>query len=954
MNRSAMRVALNAFNVRAEETAPLLFMLAHSFFLGMATVYFETAASALFLSKSNVASIPYVYIGAALAVAAIGVLYSAIERRVSFTALLVGSLAALVALVVTLRVALSLSSGRWPVFLLLGSVEVLSVLAGLAFWGLAGRLFHVRQGKRLFALMSSGEVAAGVLGGLSVPFWVRSVGTPNLLAAAAAFLLLALATQVAVLRRHRATLAGTGDAAHVEAPSKRASEPDPRRRRFIRLVLVLAALSTCGYYLVDFLFYTHVELRYADEAALASFFGVFGAAVGLVNLSVGTLLSGRLIGRFGLLLGLGALPVAIAVGMVPLTANAGVLGNLTALFMLAAGTKLLDQVFRVCLHGPSARILYQPLPAKDRLRSQALVEAIVEPTAAAVAGAALLGLTSVAKLGDFHLGLLTLAVVLAWVVVAVMVRRQYTVVLSGALSRQEGAGELTFDDSSSLEVLKKTLGSPRAGDVICALGMLEELEHPSLPSVLAGLLSHPLEAVRYDALSRLQRAEGAKSREAIRAVLRNDASFEVRGAALLALCSAGGDVHDEVAVYLEDARPELRRAALVGLLRHGGIEGVLEAGEAILSLAHSGLESERALAAEILGAVGVRSFHRPLLALLRDPDKAVRRAALAAAGKLKNRKLWDAVVENLPDPMLRGRAVDALVAGGDGAVPALEAAFDRGARSPPLQRTIARTWGRQRCDEAVQALVRRFDYPDQEVRCQVLESLVSCGYQAPADGRAHVLERIRAEVADAAWSRAAGRAVGASSAWLATALEAEVARNLECVLRLLSFVCPREPMLRAARQLTKGSREAQAQAVELLDNLVPAEVKREVLALFEDAAPPAAPGAAAEAPEVQAEANLHATVKAALDRSDEWSCAWTKACALHAAGSARLRPLTDESFRLLSAASPLVRETALWAVAQLDLGRAVERAGALSKDPDRRVAALARGLVPQERRHADD
>jgi hypothetical protein len=59
--------------------------------------------------------------------------------------------------------------------------EVLWVLAGLAFGALLGRLFTIRQGKRLFGLVGSGEVLAGILGGLLVPLAVSLVGTANLL-----------------------------------------------------------------------------------------------------------------------------------------------------------------------------------------------------------------------------------------------------------------------------------------------------------------------------------------------------------------------------------------------------------------------------------------------------------------------------------------------------------------------------------------------------------------------------------------------------------------------------------------------------------------------------------------------------------------------------------------------------------------------------------------------------
>ena len=59
--------------------------------------------------------------------------------------------------------------------------EVEWVLLNLEFWGLAGNLMNVRQGKRLFGLIGAGELIAGSILGLMSPGLVAVIGTPNLL-----------------------------------------------------------------------------------------------------------------------------------------------------------------------------------------------------------------------------------------------------------------------------------------------------------------------------------------------------------------------------------------------------------------------------------------------------------------------------------------------------------------------------------------------------------------------------------------------------------------------------------------------------------------------------------------------------------------------------------------------------------------------------------------------------
>ena len=58
--------------------------------------------------------------------------------------------------------------GYWVAMILPVWYEVEWVLLNLEFWGLAGNLMHVRQGKRLFGLIGAGELIAGAIVGADV------------------------------------------------------------------------------------------------------------------------------------------------------------------------------------------------------------------------------------------------------------------------------------------------------------------------------------------------------------------------------------------------------------------------------------------------------------------------------------------------------------------------------------------------------------------------------------------------------------------------------------------------------------------------------------------------------------------------------------------------------------------------------------------------------------------
>ena len=97
---------------------------------------------------------------------------------------------------------------------------------------------------------------------------------------------------------------------------------------------------------------------------------------------------------------------------------------------------------------------------------------------------------------------------------------------------------------------------------------------------------------------------------------------------------------------------------MVGLLRYGGISGVLAAGIPLTFLVDDIEPAERAFAARIIGEVGINNFYQPLLALLSDEDVQVRLAALAAAGQVGHARLLPLVINNLADTATHGTCTD--------------------------------------------------------------------------------------------------------------------------------------------------------------------------------------------------------------------------------------------------------------------------------------------------------
>jgi hypothetical protein len=888
-------------------------MVAHSFAMGASTVFFETAASALFLARFGAGALPYVYLAAAAVNTVTGAAYTAVQPRLRFRVLMVGTVGMLLLSVAGIRTGLALTDAAWLIFFLLVWYRVISILTDLEYWAVAARLYDVRQAKRLFGLIGSGEVVARVAGSFFVPVVLRFAGVKDLFVLSGAGLGACLVLLLAVLPggpeetpqvggRQRAAAAEKGAIGRVGALLR-----DP----YVRLVLALAFLSVLGKYLVDFAFLAQMRSRYADTKSLASFFALFSGTSQVFSLLTRVLLSSRVLERYGVRVGLLILP-GFHVACTALVITAGFADSAgMAVFWLIVANQGIYKTLKHPIDNPSFKVLYQPLKKERRLSAQIAVETLVTPVTIGIAGVLMLASNALAGANPVPFAVLMLAGFAAWAVAAVRAGRAYVPALVKALAgRFADHTAFSADDAASLAVLRQTLSSQRPEDVLFALDLVERAEPGSLDRVLAGLLAHPAPAVRRSVLLRIERGRRRSLARTVEARLAAEDVPSVLAAALRCLASVDAGSAGRVREALRHADPEVRRGALVGLLEAGDAE----ARDVLASTAASASERERTEAARVIGEAGAGALAPVLRPLLADASRGVRRAALTAAGRLRATSLWPAVAQSLEDDRLCRAAAAVLASAGREGVAELRAGFDRAAERRHRVR-IARALGRSKDEAASRFLVDQIGYPDTRVRQEVLTALWVLGFRADETHAPAIEERVRQEAADAAAALASVRDLSADPALslLRDALLVEVEQARERVLLLLGLVHDRATIDRARDNLRNPARERRAYAVEVLDVLVSGSVREAVLLLVEDLAP-AERLSRLEALFPQRQRTLDEVLRETLGSPDEWTRRWTKATALRAVGSLRLRALAGDIEALgASTPSPLLAETAAWA-----------------------------------------
>lgn len=922
-------------DLRPGEGRPVLMLLGGSALLGAFSVFLSSVAAAIFLDTFGTGGLPYLYVGSAILVASAGVAYATLESRVAVRKLLPGTLAFLLVIALALRLLLGVDGQSWPVILLAGFGELAASFVPLTFWAMAGRLFDVRQAKRLFGPVGAGEVAATAAGGFTAPLIVGAIGAINLLWLCAAALLGLLAIFLLVFRAFPNSFAEE----QVTAEQRRfrlATRSRPKLTdRYVVLILGFAVFATLTYYFVSTAFLVQARNEFPSQDALAGFLGVFTGVLSVVGFAGRGAVSGRVMERFGLRTSLLLSPIAVAVTAALVVAT-GVLPlfGLHTIGIVAIGSLVFyaNSLNRLCMetswdsiYKPAFLILYQPLQARSRLWLQTVVEGITAPLAQGLTGLLLLLYRLFLGFDPIGLSIASLGIATVWLLVGTLTGRRYTAELIAAVrNRSQGIASSTTQETlteEALRTIESRLTSEKPGEVVYCLTVLDDANYPSIERILLSLANHPAPSVRQEALHRIARRRIGSATNVVTSILDNDPEIPVRATALRAIAALNPAIavaHLNAAV--ESPERHMRLTGLVGMLHtEGHME--MDARERVREMAYSRLEADRVFAAEVIADAGIKDLHILVGHLLRDNSQNVVRAALRAAGKLNHPELWQRVVQRLIVPETARAAATALIEAGPTAMPFLVAAFVSPATERALRLNVIRLCGRIRDQEALDLLLRALEQHDAEARRLALRALYLYEYRATGPLAAQIPQLVGLEVAAGAWMAASQLDLQKMGDTLpeiaANTCEIELEFARERALLWLALIYDANAIMRCSSLLAGGNSERRAYAMEILDNLLPHNIKTILFPLLDDLTPEARLNALKKhfpQPRMKAEERLQHL----LSQSLTWSHPWSLACWVRAAGLLRLESCRAALELAAKSHAPLVAETATAAIAQLD------------------------------------
>jgi HEAT repeat protein len=832
------------FSVRPGEGRTSSLMLLHAFFMGVSTVFFETAASALFLTSHDKEVIPIAYIGAAIVSTLTGLAYTRLRDRLTFWGLMNATLLFLFVTVLGFRVGLTFFDAAWLAFGLFVWYRVLSILTDLEYWAVAARIYDVRQSKRLFSFIGSGEVVARIVGAFSIPLFVALIGVPNLIFISAAGLLLCLFVVIAL----RASASDAEDG-HRGAPGDEPSAGIEQIRQmlgkpYVALIFGIAIVGVFGKYFVDFAFLQQMQSRYTDVANLAGFFGIFSGLTQTASLFMRVFVSGRVLNKWGIKVGLLILPVAHVLCTLAIVVSGAVGGSteLLLIFWLAIANQGIYKTFKHPFDNPSLKVLYQPLSKAERLTTQIVNEVIVSPITIGVAGGVMLLFSRVFVYDTVTFAWVMLATFVAWIVIGVRVFREYGTALVAAI-RKRVLDDVVFEvgDETSVAIIRERLGSANTGDVIFALSLLEKAGSRELEPALRATVEHPSSDVRRHVFETAGRARlrGFLNRLEEGAFAGVE-SPRVRGAAIESLALVGGaDQRERVASLLDSASLDLRKAAMLGLLGCGDPRFANRAKEVLWRDAKAKEAPRRKVAAEVIGVAGGPEENDLMLALLDDADPEVRRAAIESSIGRTDPVLLGAIARFLSNRSHFGGAMSVLMGADDAGVGVLDATLRDATLDRATRLRAVRVLGKIGSTAAALVLRERLDEPDETVRTRILAALAEMDFSVTEEEVGVIEARMRAEARGAAWrlELVEDLPTRPELTIVRRALLDEVEQARHRLFNLAALTGFGNVVRRARDSYFSESRERRAYAVEILDLKLDDGLKKWILPFIEDLPP---------------------------------------------------------------------------------------------------------------------
>ena len=489
--------------------------------------------------------------------------------------------------------------------------------------------------------------------------------------------------------------------------------------------------------LVDYQFKMIASSTFPNEADLVAFFGSFYSIAGAASIIMQFFITGPLLSRFGILIGLLILPFFLIAGSAALL--------FIPVLMSASFAKFSDQTFKFTINNSSVELLWLPVPPNIRKYIKPQIGGTVKAIAEGLSGLLVFFLVKIIELQ--FLSIIALGSIVVWLFTSIRVKANYVKQLQIAISkRQIDFEDLNVDvqDAAMVKTIEKTLSSKDEIQQLFALEIIEGLPLSSWKDSLERLFKEGSVNVRKRILSMAWDEEFILSNENIIATMKKDDDVAIE-----AIMVAGRRKLTEILPDLEpllsaDSLETRAAAAAAVILLEGGHTDKAES--VLIEMLDNDDESTQATALNRLVYNNSILPQEKLIEFLKNEGPVISNVALTIAEKREEPELIPGIITNLDIPKTRSQARLTLNKFSDDLViEEFEKLLSSSDLSRKLRLGIIRALREYPNDKPIDMLLGQLDQNDQDVYNEVVDSLLTIARLHPfgEEKKAKITEEIR-------------------------------------------------------------------------------------------------------------------------------------------------------------------------------------------------------------------
>lgn len=882
--------------VEPNEVGPVAMLLAISFLMGTFLATVTVASQTLFLNSqifSEKIDLPiYLAISGVFGIVATGI-YNFLQGRIPFRLLAIGSLSVVILITGGIEFAEIYIHNFFTDAIqdesyigVIGFTQLLpfTFITQLVFWGSFGRLFNLRQAKRVIGSVDVGVDIAQVLAFFSIPLLINTIGleldtlfTVGLISIIG-YLVLFMIMSGRYMTKEKVLRSDVGDDHTLE----KLGLMDLFRNRFLLSMAAFVIVSIAALRFLDYSFFNVTSTTFKPEE-IPTFLSLYEALIVIFGFVFTTFFTDRIMQEYGLRVALLINPLLLLL----FTGGAAILGSTFGylegdaaiyFFIMIAMSKLFVNSLKGGLDDPVFKMYYIPMDKAHKLDAQTKIEGMITSLASVVGGGIIVLMNNFAFFTLLSVTFVTLPVLGLWYWVTNKMYKGYRDTLQSSLQKSRKVVEQHDQKEYTLDrVLEKEVHSTAEDKVIYGLKLMEKLEPALFENAVIQLVNSDLRRVKKFAEEKAQ------------------------------AIGAGQDA-PETKSLAELAKGVVEDSDLLSI-----------SSDKLMKLSKSVKQSDRILAAKLLRKLISQKTIFILLELMRDPDVKVRTEALLTCRRVKRAETWPVLIDLLSSPAYSHQAISALKEAGSPALQVLETAFHKSGQSDIVMLKIIQIIGHIGGNEGIALLWKKVDYPDKRIVKQILYSLRFIDYRAKGREVTAVKDLLDTEMGKALWNLTALDELPEEPhfEYLRQAIREEVLENYDHITLLLSLIYDPTSVQLVRENILAGTPDSIQYALELLDLFVDIDLKPKLIPLLDDSR------TSDKLEKLQTyfpreSYNPVQVINYVLNRDFNYNNRWSKVCAVHAAAFLKdfrvSRGLISQMFNN----DKLLQETAAWVIYNKD------------------------------------